>query len=176
MTQRTLHSDRVSPIVSSSEAAEILGVSKVQVTRLHFNGKIYGTRLGQGPLAPLMLDRASVERLAAIRRGETGDVIDRVDLHAAEGDPVEDRDAYVRDAWLTAIRIVTERTGGTFYTGQLRAHLPEDARGHAPGGLITGLVRSRRIEAINNDGTLGDPRSRHSSTPCKTYRVIGELA
>jgi hypothetical protein len=132
-------------------------------------------RSGDTPNASQLFLRAHVERLAAIRRGETGDVIDRVDVHAAEAEPTEDRNAATRAEWLAGIRYVSARNGGAFNSGQVRPLVSEEARGHAVGALITGLVRSRRIEWTGDYDTLRDPRNRHAESPCKVYRVIGEV-
>lgn len=176
MTLQTLRSD-THRALTAAEAAELLGVSKVQVLRIAHAGVLaYERPFGDGPKSPYAFQRADVERLVAIRSGEIGDVLDRIDVQAAAADPTEDRNAYVRAAWLAAVAIVTKRTGGTFFTGQLRAHLPEDARGHAPGGFIAGLVRSHTIEHTGDFDFLNDPLARHGSTPCKVYRVIGTLA
>lgn len=177
MTLQVLPTDSVSEYLTAADAADILGLSKVHVLRLAHNGTLPADRpFGDATTAPYRFLRVDVERLAAIRRGDIGDVLDRVDLRAAGGEPTEERDAYIRAAWLDAIDIVATRNGGEFSTGRLRPHLPDDAKGPSSGGLITGLVRSHRIEHTGAFDTLSDPRARHASTPCKVYRVIGDLA
>lgn len=123
-----------------------------------------------------IFNKADVERLAAKRRGEAGDVLDRVDIEAAGADPVEDRNAATRADWLNAIEYVAARNGGTFHAGLVRKYVREESHGPAVGALITGLVRSHKIEHTGEYATLRDPRNRHGETPCKVYRVIGSLS
>lgn len=163
-------------LLSAMSAARALGVDRSYVTRLVQSGKLRPATWidHESRRVPVFWPR-DVERLRALRAGEVGDVIDRVDIAAAEREPTEDRGSYIRDAWLAAIRTVTARTGGTFNTGQLRAYLPEDAKGPQAGALITALVRSRVIEATGQVGELGNASARNGTSPCKTYRVVGLL-
>jgi len=157
MTKRLL---RDATLLSTSDVAEQLALSKVHVTRLVKSGDLSAIRIGGGRLASLAFDPAEVQRLRAIRVGEPG----------------EDRSAYRRECYLSAIKAVVARTGGTFHLGQLREHLPEDAAGPQAGALISGLVRGHRIEWTGAVATSGDARNRHGLTPCKVYRVVGDLA
>lgn len=170
-----LHDKR---IVSAQQAADRLKVDKSTVTRWAKSEYLKPLgRAGDSTLSQLVFLEADVERLAAIRAGEIGDVLDRIDVQAASAEPCEDRNAYVRAAWLNAVQVVSDWTPDrTFHTGLLRAHLPEDARSHACGPFISGLVRRRLIEHTGDYGTLCDPRARHSETPCKVYRVLGVLS
>jgi len=178
MTLRSLPKVPVKPRISATEAAARLNVSKVHLLRLVASGHLKAERpLGDEPGKPYAFDPAEVERLRRLRDGEAGDVLDRVDITAAERDPAEDRNARIRASWLYAIETVAKRNGGTFHTGQLRSHLTDEAQGHAPGALITSLKRRKLIEDVPGAfGTLSDPRNRHSESPCKVYRVIGALS
>jgi hypothetical protein len=163
--------------LTAADVADALDLSKVQVLRLAHGGVLrYSRPFGEGPGAPYGFDPEDVELLRQKRSGEAGVVLDRVDIHAAQAEPTEDRNAATRTEWLAGIRYVSSRNGGTFNSGQVRPLVSDEARGHSVGALITGLVRSRRIEWTGDYDTLRDPRNRHAESPCKVYRVIGELA
>lgn len=166
-----------SVLLSAADVSQLLDVSKVHVLRLVKSGHLNPTvRIGEHDSAPMGFAADEVERLRALRAGEAGDVLDRVDITASERDPSEDRSAYIRDEWLKAIRYVVARTPDrTFHRGQVWRLVPDDARGPASGALITALIRQRRIEHTGDYDEAGDARNRHGSTPCKVYRVTGGL-
>lgn len=176
MTQELLHDAKQAPWVSAGTAAEILNVDRSTITRLMQSGKLLpSTHIDHGKHRVPLFDRHAVERLRAIRSGESGDVLDRVDLDAAGNDAAEVRSAYIREEWLKAIETVAARTGGTFHSTQLREIVPSDARGPQSGALITGLVRSRRIEHTGGYEPSNDHRNRHGAKLEKVYRVIAPL-
>lgn len=169
--------DDASRLLTTVQVAEILDLSRMHVGRLVATGLLTpAARLGDGRLARYIFEPAEVERVRRIRAGEIGDVLDRVDQAAAGDDPVEDRNAYTRAAWLDGIETVAARGAGEFSSGRVRSHVPEDATGPAVGALITSLVRRRRIEWTGKWDTLNDARNRHGGAPCKVYLVVGDLA
>ena len=175
MTQEVLQAAQQAPYVSAGTAAQILDLDRSTITRLMQSGKLTpATHIDHGAHRVPLFDRAAVERLRQVRTGTAGDVLDRIDLDAA-GKQATDRAAYIRDQWLAAIERVAAQNAGTFHTGQLREYLPPDAYGTQSGALISGLVRSGRIEDTGKTGTNGDRRNRHATRPVKVYRVVAAL-
>lgn len=181
MTQHVLQNPT---LMGTSDAAAALGVDKATITRWAASGRLTPVvRIGDGHRAPMGFDPADVERLRRIRAGETGDVIDRVDVDAAGLDPAESRKAAIRAAWLDAIDLFIlsghpDYEPGTFSTGKARPYVDREYRHGGPqvGALIAGLVRSKRIEWTGKRDDLADPYNRHATTACKVYRVIGDLS
>lgn len=163
--------------IGVTQAADMLDVDRATITRWAKTGRLSPVgRLGDSRLATLVFDMSDVQHLRDQRDGIVGDVLDRVDIAAAGEDPAEDRSAYTRAAWLDGIEAVAARGSGEFSSGRVRSHVPEDATGPAVGGLITSLVRRRRIEWTGKWDTLNDARNRHGGAPCKVYLVVGDLA
>lgn len=172
MTLQKEHDETKEPLCSTAEAAEILQLTTMHVGRLVHSGVLHAMRVGKLHV----FERAEVQRLADLRAGVIGDVIDRVDIDAASKEPGEDRNATTRAAYLDAIKHVTSRTGGTFHIGQVRPLVDESLSGPAVGALICGLSRRRLIEHTGEYAESGNSRQRNSTRPVPVFRVTGALS
>ncbi len=175
MEQDILH--ETNTLVSASTAAEMLACDRSTVTRLVQSGILVPVQyIDHGPHRVMLFASAHVEHVAAIRRGEAGDVLDRLDTKAAGAEPTEDRNAATRADWLAAIQYVAKRHQGTFHVGLVRKYVRDESRGPAVGALVTGLVRSGRIEHTGEYAESGNAAQRNAMRPVKVYRVVGDLA